>query len=92
MLFLLTALSYGDTLDLGGPGFQVGGMSLKVFHVVFVSIAGLFLALFSGWAFLFAPGLDAAPPVALGVSAAAGLVALIVTERRVLASLPRRAR
>lgn len=67
-------------------------MSLKVFHVVFVSIAGLFLALFSGWAFLFAPGLDRGPAVALGVSAAAGLVALIITERRVLASLPRRPR
>ncbi|MCY4373448.1 MAG: hypothetical protein OXC31_06695 [Spirochaetaceae bacterium] len=67
-------------------------MSLKVFHVVFVSIAGLFLALFSLWAFLFAPGLDRGPAVALGISAAVGLAALIVTERLVLASLPRRSR
>jgi hypothetical protein len=67
-------------------------MSLKVFHIVFVSIAGLFLALFAVWAFLFAPGLDRGPAVALGVSAAVGLVALIITERRVLASLPRRSR
>ena len=67
-------------------------MSLKVFHVIFVTIAGLFLALFSGWAFLFAPGLDRGPAVVLGVSAAVGLVALIVTERRVLASLPRKPR
>ncbi len=67
-------------------------MSLKVFHVVFVSIAGVFLALFSLWAFLFAPGLDRGPAVALGISAAVGLVALIVTERLVLASLPRRPR
>lgn len=67
-------------------------MSLKVFHVVFVTVAGLFLALFSAWAFLFAPGLDRGPAVALGISAAVGLVALIVTERRVLASLPRRTR
>ena len=67
-------------------------MSLKVFHVIFVTIAGLFLALFSGWAFLFAPGLERGPSIALGVSAAAGLVALVLTERRVLASLPRRTR
>ena len=64
-------------------------MSLKVFHVVFVTVAGLFLALFSAWAFLFAPGLDRGPAVALGITAAVGLVALIVTERRVLANLPR---
>ena len=67
-------------------------MSLKVLHVIFVSIAGLFLALFSAWAFLFAPGLDRGPAVALGVSSAVGLVALIITERRVLASLPRKPR
>ena len=67
-------------------------MSLKVFHVVFVSIAGLFLARFSLWAFLFAPGLDRGPAVALGIAAAVGLAALIVTERLVLASLPRRTR
>ena len=67
-------------------------MSLKVFHIVFVSVAGLFLALFSAWALLFASGLDRGPAVALGVLAAVGLVALIVTERRVLASLPRRPR
>lgn len=34
-------------------------MSLKVFHLIFVSVAGLFLALFALWAFLFAPGLAA---------------------------------
>ncbi len=67
-------------------------MSLKVFHIVFVSIAGLFLALFSAWAFLFAPGLDRGPSIALGISAAVGLVALVLTERLVLASLPRRTR
>ncbi len=67
-------------------------MSLKVFHLVFASIAGLFLALFALWAFLFAPGLDRGPAVALGVAAAAALAALIAVERRVLANLPRRTR
>lgn len=67
-------------------------MSLKVFHLIFVSVAGLFLTLFALWAFLFAPGLDRGPAVALGVAAAAALAALIVAERRVLASLPRRPR
>lgn len=67
-------------------------MSLKVFHIVFVSVAGLFLALFALWALLFAPGLDRGPAVALGVVAAVALAALIAAERRVLASLPRRTR
>lgn len=67
-------------------------MSLKVFHIVFVSVAGLFLALFALWALLLAPGLDRGPAVALGVVAAAALAALIAAERRVLASLPRRTR
>lgn len=67
-------------------------MSLKVFHVIFVSVAGLFLALFALWALLFAPGLDRGPAVALGVGAAVALAALIAAERRVLASLPRRMR
>ena len=67
-------------------------MSLKVFHIVFVSVAGLFLALFSVWAFLLASGLDRGLAIGLGVSAAIGLVALVITERCVLASLPRRLR
>ena len=67
-------------------------MSLKVFHIVFVSVAGLFLALFAGWSFLFAPGLERGAAVALGAVATICLLALILTERRVLASLPRRTR
>lgn len=74
-----------STSAQGIPGSAV---SLKVFHLIFVSVAGLFLALFALWAFLFAPG----PAVALGVAATAALAALIVAERRVLASLPRRPR
>lgn len=67
-------------------------MSLKVFHLIFVSVAGLFLALFALWALLLAPGLGRGPAVALGAAAAAALAALIAVERRVLASLPRRTR
>jgi len=67
-------------------------MSLKVFHIIFVSFAGAFLALFAVWAFLFAPGLERGLAVTLGIVATLGVIALIVTERLVLASLPRKAR
>ena len=65
-------------------------MSLKVFHIVFITVAGAFLALFAGWSFLFAPGLDRGLAVALGIAALIVLLALIFTERCVLARLPRR--
>lgn len=65
-------------------------MSLKVFHIVFITLAGAFLVFFAGWSFLFAPGLDRGIAVALGIVALIALLALIVTERLVLDRLPRR--
>jgi len=65
-------------------------MSLKVFHIVFVTFAGVFLVLFAGWSFFFASGLDRGLAVVLGITSSVGVLALIFTERRVIASLPRR--
>ena len=65
-------------------------MSLRVFHIVFITLAGAFLALFAGWSFFFARGLDRGLAVALGIAALVSLLALIVTERCVLARIPRR--
>ena len=65
-------------------------MSLKVFHIVFVIFAGVFLALFAGWSFFLASGLERSLAVILGIGSSVGVLVLIFTERHVIASLPRR--
>ena len=62
-------------------------LSLKAFHIVFISIAGLGLAFLSIWCFVFLANRSPILAILGGCSAALGLLALYLFERRLLTSL-----
>jgi hypothetical protein len=62
-------------------------MSLKVIHVVFIACACAGLAFFSIWCFTWFANRDPVLAVAGGSGAALALLALLLVERRVLATV-----